>query len=65
MHHRRIVLTLTLAVLAAALMSIGAVVGVTLGDAVNEIALDGKTFHDPALSRAPGVLVAAGTPRVP
>ncbi len=41
--------------LAGALMSIGAVVGVTLGDAVNEVALDGKTFHDFAQSPREGI----------
>jgi chorismate synthase len=41
--------------LAAALMSVGAVTGVTLGDAPAEIQLDGKEFHSASASPREGV----------
>jgi chorismate synthase len=45
--------------LASALMSIGAVIGVTLGDAPVDALLDGRSFHDEALSPREGISLRA------
>ena len=47
------------ALLASAFMSVGAVIGVMFGDAAHEIALDGKKFHDDALSPRKGISLRA------